>query len=272
MMRGDVKICAHPYAYTKLREDHDLYAQADLIFADFEKAGLDGIELMHTMLEADEAVERLGALSAQHDMPIIGTSFGMNMWDVTQSAEVLERGERVLDQVQALGGYQMGTSTGSAGDKKTPEQLDTQAETLRRMIALAEERGVTLNLHNHTYEVLYGEHEVNTNIARIPEVKLGPDLNWLRRGGIDALDFLRRHADRIVFMHLRDQKGERWTEAVGEGDEDYGALADVIDEIDFRGAVAIELAHEPDQEFSRPMGENFALSAAHLRRAFGGEG
>lgn len=268
-MKNPIKICAHPYAYTRMREDRDLWPQLDQIFADFKAAGLDGIELMHTVLEPDEAVERIGNLSAEHELAVIGTSFGGNMWDPAQTEEVLEKAERVIEAVAALGGHTLGTGTGSAGEKKTPEQLDTQAEVLRQIMAMGERRGVTLNLHNHTYEVMWNEHEVNENIARIPTIKLGPDLNWLRRGGVEPLGFLRRHAERIVFLHLRDQKGERWTEALGEGDEDYVALGKVLDEIDFAGEATIELAHEQDQEFTRPMGELFKVSCAHVRQAFG---
>jgi len=268
-MNNPIKICAHPWAYAAQQEGHDIWPILDRIFADFAAAGFDGIELMHTVFYHDEAVERIGDLSAENELPVIGTSFGENMWDAAQTAEILERAEQVIKAVSALGGHTLGTSTGSTGEKKTPKQLDTQAEVLRRIMVMGESKGVTLNLHNHTYEVQWGEHEVNENIARIPEVKLGPDLNWLRRAEVEPLGFLRRHADRIVFLHLRDQKGERWTEALGEGDEDYVALARVLDDIDFKGEATIELAHARDQEFTRPMGELFKASCENLRQAFG---
>ncbi len=268
-MKNPIKICAHLYAYTRLSEGGDLWPLLDQIFADFAAAGLEGIELMHTVLDREDSVERIGNLSAEHEVPVIGSSFGGNMWDPAQTQEVLARAEQVINAVADLGGHTLGTSTGSTGEKKTPEQLDTQAEVLRQIMAIAESRGVTMNLHNHTYEVQWNEHEVRENIARIPTVKLGPDLNWLRRAGVEPLGFLRRHADRVVFLHLRDQKGERWTEALGEGDEDYVALAKVLDEIDYKGEATIELAHERDQEFTRPMGELFKVSCENLRHAFG---
>ena len=268
-MKNPSKICAHLYAYTRLAPGGDLHALLDQVFADFAAAGLDGIELMHSVLDRADSVERIGNLAAQHGMPVIGSSFGGNTWDPQQAPEVLERAEQVLDAVAALGGHTLGMSTGSTGQQKTPEQLDTQADTLRQAMAMAEERGVTMNLHNHTYEVMWGEHEVRETIARLPTVKLGPDLNWLRRAGVEPLGFLLRYADRTVFLHLRDQKGDRWTEALGEGTEDYVALGKVLDEIDFKGEATIELAHERDQEFTRPMGELFRVSCQHLRRAFG---
>ncbi len=35
-------------------------------------AGMDGIELMHTALYPDDAVSRIKALSAEHQLPVIG--------------------------------------------------------------------------------------------------------------------------------------------------------------------------------------------------------
>jgi len=43
----------------------------------------------------------------------------------------------------------------------------------------------------------------------------------------------------------------------------------VLDEIDYKGEATIELAHERDQEFTRPMGELFKVSCENLRHAFG---
>ena len=89
---------------------------------------------------------------------------------------------------------------------------------LRKIIALGKAHGVVLNLHNHTYEVADNLYDLKGTLERIPDVKLGPDFNWLVRGGVDPAAFIRRFGKQIVFMHLRDQKADgRWSEAMGEG-------------------------------------------------------
>ena len=60
------------------------------------------------------------------------------------------------------------------------------------------------NLHNHNYEVENDMHDLKGTLARLPHTKLGPDLNWLVRGGVDPVAFLRQYASQIVFLHLRD--------------------------------------------------------------------
>ena len=268
-MAIDIEICAHPWAYAAQQPDYDLRPVLEDIFAELKAAGLDGIELMHTALQTEADLERAAELSAEYELPVIGASFGGSMWDRQAHTELLEDAEFLLPALSKLGAGLLGVSTGSSPEgRKTAAQLDTQAELLTQLIELGADHGITINLHNHTYEVEDGEYELTENLKRIPEMKLGPDLNWLRRGGVEPLDFLRRHADRIVYLHLRDQQGDRWIEALGDGDEDYVQLGRVLNEIGFTGKAAIELAHEPDTVFSRSMGENFGLSCQRLRAAF----
>jgi sugar phosphate isomerase/epimerase len=137
-------------------------------------------------------------------------------------------------------------------------------------MALGAAHGVVVNLHNHTTEVEDGEHDLRGTLERVPEVKLGPDLNWLLRAGVDPLDFLLRHRHRIVFLHLRDQLADgRWPEAMGEGDMDYAAIGRVLREIGFAGDAVVELAHERDFVPTRPIRESLRISRAYVRTTLG---
>lgn len=268
-MMAQIQIAAHPYGYVR-EVGSDLYAAAHRIFAELSEAGYDAIELMHTMLDAEEATERIRDLSAEHGLPVMGSSFGAQMYDPEQSEAILARTARIAGQLGALGGHHLGISTGSTGEPKTDEQLDTQAAVVREMIGICADHGVTLDQHNHTYEAEWDLHEIRGMLQRIPELRLGPDLNWLLRAGVDPYDFLRRYRDRIVFMHLRGERDGRWTEALGEGEEDLDELAATLKEIGYEGPVGVELALRGEHELTRTMGENYAVSARNLREALGG--
>ena len=263
-------VCAHPWAYAASQPQYNITPILRGMFADFSAAGFDAVELMGNVLTSGEATRTVADLAAEFSLPVIGCSFGGAMSDPAQHDTILAEAERTLDALHELGAQTFGVSTGGApGGQKTDDELDIQCRLLRRLMDMAADRGVLLNLHNHTYEALWGEHEINGNIQRLPDVKLGPDLNWLRRAGVCPTDFLRRHAGRIAFMHLRDQQGECWVEALGDGDEDCLAIGAVLDETGFSGPVAIELAHEAGTDFTRTMGENFAVSCRNLRVAWG---
>ncbi|MBM3957714.1 MAG: sugar phosphate isomerase/epimerase, partial [Gemmatimonadetes bacterium] len=127
-----------------------------------------------------------------------------------------------------------------------------------------------MNLHNHTYEVEDGEYDLRGTLSRFPEAKLGPDLNWLTRAGIDPVEFIHRYEKSIIFLHLRDaRKDGRWVESVGEGDTDFAAIAGALREVGFEGVASIELAWESDFEPTRPLRESLKMSREHIRQTMG---
>jgi sugar phosphate isomerase/epimerase len=256
--------------YAATQPSYDIYPILDQIFADMSYAGLDGIELMHTALRPADAFERIRELSRKYALPVIGTSFGGEMWDRARHEAIFEEARLVVAQLAALGGRTLGTSVGKAPQPKTPEQLDAQAELLRGLMALCRRHGVVLNLHNHTYEVENGMHDLKGTLARIPDMKLGPDLNWLVRGGVDPVTFLETYGARIVFLHIRDQKADgTWSEAVGEGDMNYAAIGTALRKVNFSGDAVIELAHEADFKPTRPLRESLKMSRAYVRQTLG---
>jgi sugar phosphate isomerase/epimerase len=262
-----ILVGAHPWVYAATQPNYDIYPVLDQIFADMSYAGLDGIELMHTALRYPDAVERIAALSKKHNLSVIGTSFGGAMWDRTQHEAVFEDARVVVTRLAELGGRTLGVSVGKAPQTKTAAQLDAQAELLRRIINLCRDNGVELNLHNHTYEVEDDMHDLAGTLARIPEIKLGPDLNWLLRGGVDPVDFIEAYGDRIVFLHIRDQNADgTWSEAVGEGDMDYVAIGQALRVSGFSGDAVIELAHEGNFKPTRSLRDSLRMSRTSIRK------
>jgi sugar phosphate isomerase/epimerase len=269
-----IVVGGHPWVYAATQPGYDITPVLPQIFADMKYAGLDAVELMSTALRPDDAVERIGQLSRQHQLPVLGASFSGAMWDRQQHATVLDDAALVIPRLAQLGGRTLGISVGppKGGSKvrKTPEQLDAQAELLRKIFALCDRHRVVPNLHNHTYEVENDLHDLKGTLARLPGTRLGPDLNWLVRGGVDPVAFLRQYRGQIVFLHLRDQKKDgRWSEALGEGDMDYTAIGVALREIHFQGDAVIELAHERDFKPTRPLRESLKLSREFVRLKLG---
>lgn len=268
---GKVVVGAHPWVYAAPLPKYDVTPILDQVFADMAHAGMDGIELMHNVLIGhDDCVPRIRALVEKHRLPVIGTSYGAAMWDRSQHATILAESREMLGRLEKLGGKTLGTSVGPAPKSKTPEQLDAQAEVVKALMTMAADHGVVLNLHNHTYEVVDGMHDLRGTLERVPGVKLGPDLNWLVRGGVDPPAFIREFGNRVVFMHLRDQKADgKWSEAMGEGVMDYPAVRKALEDVHFSGHAMIELAHERGFTPTRPLRESLAMSRAFVKRTLG---
>ena len=67
-------------------------------------AGLDAIELMDNVLAHPDSVERVGGLSHKYALPVLGTSFGADMWDRSKHGAILEYAQTVITRLQQLGG------------------------------------------------------------------------------------------------------------------------------------------------------------------------
>ncbi len=267
MAKARVNVGAHLWVYAAKQRGYDPTPVLDQVFAEIGKAGLDGLELMHNVLLHDGAVERVKELSKRHRVPIIGSSWSADLWDGARHARALAEVQTVVERLQAVGGRTLGISVGDARRKKSEAEFDHQADALRRIMGLCADHDVVPNLHNHVYEVRDGEHDLNGTLARIPEIKLGPDLGWLYRAGVDPVDFIKRRGRSIVFAHLRNEKADgKWPEDLTEGVIDFSSISKALHAVDFRGDLMIELAHESSFQPTRTLGESFRLSREYVRR------
>ena len=89
------------------------------------------------------------------------------------------------------------------------------AENLQRMEELVAGQGLTMALHPHSGSVI----ETDAQIERIlteTDVPVCLDSGHLAIGGADPVEFVRRHAERIVHVHLKDVDAGL-AERVGQG-------------------------------------------------------
>ncbi len=110
------------------------------------------------------------------------------------------------------------------------EECKRSAETLNRMGALAKENGLTFCWHNHDKEF----HEMEEGLPfdylmrHTDEnlVKCEMDIYWVKKGGGDPLDVLKKYAGRIPILHVKDMApGEEQDFACpGSGIIDFAAI------------------------------------------------
>jgi sugar phosphate isomerase/epimerase len=264
-----VKVSGHLWVYaSRYPPNWDSTPILEQIFSDFKYAGIDGLELMEVNLRHDDFVQRAKDLIGKYNVPVTGTSYSGEMWNRAEHSKILEDAELVLERLHQVGGETFGITVGDAERIKTEEDLDAQAELLRKILKVCDKKEIQANIHNHTFEVVNDMYDLKGIISRIPDIKLGPDLNWLVRGGVDPVGFIRDYGQQMVYMHIRDQNAEgKWTEAVGDGVMDFPAIAAALKEIDYTGRAAIELAFEgpPVNEVR----ESWKRSRAYVKEVFG---
>lgn len=268
-LKGGVPLSGHLWVYaSKFPPNWDCTPILEQVFSDFKYAGLEGVELMESNLRHADVVSRVGELIQQYEMPVTGTSYNAAMWDKTKHQEILEDVELVVERLHKLGGSTFGITVGDAGHIKTVPELDAQADVLQKVLKVCDKNKIQANLHNHTFEVENNLHDLKGTIERVPNIKLGPDLNWLIRGGLDPVWFIKTYGPQMVYLHIRDQDAAgKWTHAVGEGITDFPAIARALKEVNFKGRAAIELAFEETPTGS--IREDWKKSRQYVAKVFG---
>lgn len=265
--RAKVRVGAHLWLFAAKQPGYDATPVLDQVFEQIGRAGVDGLELMNYVLLHDGAVDRIKALSNRHNLPVTGSSWSANLWDRAQHPQALATVRTVIERLHAVGGRTFGISVGDARRKKTESEFDAQADALRQVMKLCADHAIVPNLHNHVYEVRDNEHDLSGTLARIPDIKLGPDLGWLFRARVDPVDFIRRRGPQMVFAHLRNEKADHtWPEDLTEGVIDYRAVGQALHAANFQGDLMIELAHEAAFQPTRTFGDSFRLSRDYVRR------
>lgn len=262
---------AHVWVYASTQPGYDVSPILDRIFSDVSYAGFDGVETMEHPLRSTLYTKQIKELMERYKIKLIGSSYSGDMWDKNKQNAIYEDVDLIFANMASVGGATFGVSVGEPqGRKKTESEFDNQAVLLKKIIALGEKKGIILNLHNHTAEVENNMYDLRGTLKRIPDIRLGPDLNWLLRAGINPVDFLREFRKQIVFLHLRDQlKNGKWPESMGEGDVDFKEIASVLKEISFNGTAIIELAFENGFVPARPIRESLKMSREYMRKTMG---
>ena len=266
-----VIVGAHVWVYASSMPGYDVSPILSQIFSDMSYAGFDGIETMEQPLRSPVYTKQIRELIDQYKIKLIGSSYGGEMWNKDKHSHIYEDVDMIFTNMASVGGKTFGVSVGEpVGREKTEAEFDNQATLLRRLISLGEQKGIILNLHNHTAEVENNMFDLRGTLKRIPDIKLGPDLNWLLRAGVNPGDFLREFRKQIVFMHLRDQLSNgKWPESLGEGNINFKEIAGILKEISFEGDAIIELAHENGFILTRPLKESLKMSRDYLKRTMG---
>ena len=266
-----IVVGAHVWVYANHQPGYDVSPILSQIFSDISYAGFDGVETMEHPLRSTVYTKQIKELIDQYKIKLIGSSYTGQMWNKDLYNKIFEDVDLIFTNMASVGGKTFGVTVGEPnGRVKTEDEFDNQANLLRKIISLGKEKGIVLNLHNHTAEVENKMYDLRGTLKRIPDINLGPDLNWLLRAGIDPIVFLKEFRKQIVYLHLRDQLiNGKWPESMGEGNVNFKEIADTLNEINFNGVATIELAHENGFVPTRPIKESLKMSRDFMRKTMG---
>ncbi len=247
------------------------------VLAECAAAGYAGIELGPVgYMPEDPAL--LGALLAEHGLTLVGgvvfqPFHDPAMWDAVQQAArrtcraLSAHGARHLVIIDSISPRRAAT----AGRPAEAEQMDAaEWSAFRDRIAAvarmaAEGYGLTASIHAHAAGFLDFEPELERLLDEVDPAVLGIclDTGHHSYAGYDPVAFLRRHIDRIRYLHFKDIDPAVKARAVaertgfyeacgqgifcnlGRGEVDFPAVRQVLLEARFDGWCTVEQDCDP---------------------------
>jgi sugar phosphate isomerase/epimerase len=244
-----------------------LKAIAEIGYSEIELAG-----------QPAQSVAEMRKLLADYGLTV--PSMHTNMGDLQKSAQ-----ERI-EYARALGVQYLVCSFPSTADSRsipidsmaagmTLDDWKWNAEQLNRVGELARKAGVRCGYHNHNMEFRsYNGVVAFDELLRLTDpalVTIELDIGWVVTAGEDPVARLRKHADRVSLLHIKDVRKDlqvthelrTQTTEVGSGKVDWKAF--------FAAANPTKIRHYfvEQENFERTPLEAVKISFDHLRKLGG---
>ncbi len=240
-------------------------------------AGYKGIELGPVGFMPEEA-STLAAELAEHDQTLIGGVVFRPFHDAAQWDDVMDGAVRTCKALVAHGAEHLvlidsisPRRAPTAGRADEAEQMDdAEWSAFRDRIATiakmgAEEYGLTVGIHAHAGGFIDFEPELERLLDEVDDniLKICFDTGHHSYAGYDPVAFMKRHIDRISYMHFKDIDPEVKAKVVanrtdfydacgqgifcnlGDGDVDFPAVRQVLLDNNFEGWCTVEQDCDP---------------------------
>ena len=249
------------------REDIDFWTRLD----ELKNLGVDGIEA--TLGTATDA-ENIGKRLADHGLAMRSVYTGINVHDENAAekeiARVLALGEKAKSVGTEIIVFNPAPKSG-----KSDAELIFQSKNLDTVGAGLKKIGLSFAFHYHTTELEFGGREFHHILCGTDpaNVSLCFEQHWSYRGSgnsqVAVFDHLKLYADRSVEVHLRQSKGNVWSETFSDGDIDNVRLAAGFKKRPQMPHVVLEQAAEKDTPKTMGPADAIRQSIEYIRRVFG---
>lgn len=254
-------VVGHPVGVTSPK---DLYYLArgstEDALRDIASAGYDGVELFDgNLVEYEQKPDELKRLLAETELELVAVYSGAAFVFPEILGEELWRIDRAASLASKFGAQHLVVGGGAKRALgTTDDDYDRLAAGLDEVAAIADRHGLRASYHPHLTTIAETPEQLERIMAR-SRINFCPDTAHLAAGGGDAADLIRRYADRIVYVHLKDFTAEPFAFLpLGKGALDFGEILGELERAGYDGWITVEL-----DEYEGP-----ALEAARESREY----
>ena len=229
---------------------------------DIGSVGYEGVEVFDGNLAAfaDRPDELTGVL-ADSGVELVSVYTGANFVYADVLPDEMHRIRTACELASRFGAGRLvvgGGARRAAGT--TDEDYDRLAKGLDAVVDLAAEHGLVASYHPHLGTIVEAPDELDRLMER-SRIGFCPDTAHLAAGGCDPAAAIRRYADRLEHVHLKD-----WSRSSGQflplgaGDLDLADVVRAVREADYDSWLIVELdSYDGDPRVAAEQ------SLAHLR-------
>ncbi len=233
----------------------------DRVLAEMRGLGFTSTELGSAGWMPEDPAE-LRPLLEEHQLTLLASFVPLVMHDPAQEETMLASAREHATLLASMGARYFNTAPVTSVDweprrKYTDAEWDQAAKMFAAVEAICVEHGLEQVMHEHVGCFVETAADVE-RLLEISDVSFVLDTGHMAVGGVDPLDFAKRHAGRVGLVHLKDTRMEvsdrlnagelTLMEAVqaglfpalGEGDLPIDQIVTTLEAAGFRGWYVIE--------------------------------
>lgn len=256
-------VVGHPVGVTSIK---DLFYVAngstEAAVRDIAAAGYAGVEIFDGNLrQYEDRPDDLRRVLDDAGVSIAAVYTGANF----VFREILEDELWRIERAAALGATFGATNLVVGGGAKraagtTDDDYQRLADGLDRVVDVAERHGLRASYHPHLTTIVEGPEQVD-RILSLSRIGFCPDTGHLAAGGGDPVDLIRRHADRVTHVHLKDFTPQPFAfHPLGRGSVDIPGVIRALQDAGYDGWATVEL-----DEYDGAPGDAAAESFRYLQ-------
>ena len=274
---GKLHLACNQYPWTVFyaRENRNFNQELDKGLGELAASRLDGYE---PLANNPQEIDQVGPLLKKHGLEMRSLYVNSILHEKEKAEASIEAVLAIARKAKTLGTEIIVTNPSpirwGGPENKDDAQLKVQAASLEKLGRRLREMGLILSYHNHDIELRNAAREFHHMMVGTDPacVTLCLDAHWIYRGAgnsqVALFDVLKLYGPRITELHLRQSKDNIWTEAFGDGDIDYQAVAKHLLEINVRPHLVLEQAVETGSPKTMSITDAFQKSSQYARQIF----
>lgn len=140
-------------------------------------------------------------------------------------------------------------------------------EGLRRLLDLIDDPAIQICLEPHVKSQILHPADYEAIFSALDTRRLGitVDTGHFHSAGVDTVALIRKYADRIYNVHVKDHIGTQ-SVAIGQGEIDLAGIVAALREVGYKGPLAIEMEVVDTENLPKYIGPAYAHMAALLEK------